>query len=215
MKKLVLLLVLGLLARTGFSQTYFTMDSIWVPPYICQAADFNVEVYGYVSSGMVQATSQNYFVSHDTVYAQFHFGPTGGGIAMPLPMSRTINIQAPGVFARYKVVAQGFYNGQLQHTLTSAIIICWNVNLAAPEEIKNQPILGVYPNPTQDNIRITFTSQAATLKLTDVAGKTVRYLSLPIGVSETQLDLNGLSAGLYLLQVIGADGIFSQKIIKH
>ena len=217
MKQLFLLLVFGLIARTGFAQIYFTMDSIWAPPYICQATHFDVEVYGNISSGMIQATTQNYFVRQDTIYAQFHFGPSAGGTATPRPMARTINIPAPPDFASYKIMAQGFYNGQLQHTLTSSIVICWNTTLATSEEIEKEPQLSIFPNPATDRVlvKLPFPSKSHALKITDAAGKTVRIAEIGNALSETQLDLQNLPSGLYFLEASTAGKKITAKLLKH
>src|SRR5688572_19699917 len=104
MKTLILFLFLSLIVRLGSAQaTYFSMDSIWVPPYICQAHTFNVEVYGYLSSGSVQPTTQNYYFSQDSIYVAFHFGPGGVSPAVPVPMSRSITIPGPINFGQYKI----------------------------------------------------------------------------------------------------------------
>src|SRR5690349_8550979 len=123
MKQFILsLFLLTAFSQSTFGQTSFVFDSIANPPYICQAAAFDVEVFGKVASFSTQYGSQHYIISNDTIYVQFYF-VSGVGPATPYPLYRKINIPAP-FFGRLKIVARGIGNGQVVQTITSAISIC-------------------------------------------------------------------------------------------
>ena len=215
MKKLILFLTFVLITRLGSAQaTYFTMDSVWVPPYICQAHIFNVEIFGIASSGSVQSSTQNYYVSNDTIYVEFHF-VSGTGPATPYPFHRNLVIPAQNL-GQYKIMVQGFYNGQLHKTLTSGISICAGI-LANPEPDKAALTLTVFPNPVKEMLDLTVAKNKSGLKLTltNVIGRTLQTKVLPAGTLQTRLDLRSLPAGVYLLQVSSPEKKIIQKIIKH
>ena len=215
MNKLILLLAFSFISRPGVAQIYFTMDSIWAPPYICQASTFDVEVFGTVSGGSVQAGSQGFLVRNDTVFARFYF-VSGPGPATPYPLYRKINIPAPFNFGHYKIAAQGYYNGILQHTLTSRISICSGA-LATSEEIKKEPEISVFPNPATNELNIKLPTGKTDLKilLTDATGKLVWSQKIPKAAEATKISLKTFPAGIYLLQVAGGGEKFAQKIIRH
>jgi hypothetical protein len=72
----------------------------------------------------------------------------------------------------------------------------------------------VFPNPTDGNIAIqlNFDIQgAAQLRLTDLTGKTV--LESRAFDQVTELNLNHLAKGVYLLQVIHGGNVYSGKVV--
>lgn len=212
MKQLILLLAFAFISRLGFAQIYFTMDSIWAPPYICQANTFNVEVFGTIAGGTGHYAGQGFLVRNDTIFVQFLFASGG---TTPSPMHRSITIPAPGI-GHYKIVVHGFVDSQLHQTITSAISICSSTPLATPEPDK-AALLTIFPNPAQDlvMVRFPFPAKNFTLKLTDTAGKIVKTTEINNNISETWLNLKNLPAGLYLLEVSTPEGIFTQKLVRN
>ena len=216
MKKLLItFLLLAGFWKTSFGQTGFVFDSIANPPYICQAHTFDVEVFGEVATYSTQYGSQHYFISNDTIYVQFHFV---GAFGAPIPYAlyRKINIPAPVNFGHYKIVAQGIANGQVYQTLTSAISIC-SGTLATPEVKNEETAIGIFPNPTANEMQITFPAKTGNRKLvlTDAAGRTVQTKTVSSGNLEVRLSLKNLPAGVYLLRISSAEETITKKIIRH
>jgi len=76
--------------------------------------------------------------------------------------------------------------------------------------------LGVYPNPTADHITLDLPKnigETYEVQITSVSGKLVRRMTLH--GNAPQLDLHGLPAGTYLLQVRGANTQLVQRLIKQ
>lgn len=71
----------------------------------------------------------------------------------------------------------------------------------------------VYPNPAQDQINISYPKQPASVRLVSITGKTMTTL-LPEQLSKgrSSLDVAEYATGMYLLEVIQADG--SREVLK-
>jgi hypothetical protein len=75
-----------------------------------------------------------------------------------------------------------------------------------------------YPNPVHDQLRIEFSSLKSNqfnLMLTDIAGRTLRNIKMNAeeGFNHLDMDMSGLSEGLYLLNVQGPDGNHQIRIV--
>lgn len=70
--------------------------------------------------------------------------------------------------------------------------------------------LEAFPNPAQDQLTLLFTAEGSlSLDVMDAEGRVVMRRSLErsgAGLFREQLDVSGLSAGLYTALVSGADG---------
>lgn len=79
------------------------------------------------------------------------------------------------------------------------------------EETDKRNAIKIYPNPFSEVIHINKPELVKVIKLTDISGKLIRSFSNP----ETTLQLNDLSAGIYILQINMKDGSSqSIKVIK-
>ncbi len=216
MKQIIfLLLLICALARQGFSQapTQFTFDSIYNPPYICQFHVFNVEVFGVKSSGSIQLSSQNYLVSNDTVYARFYFV---GGLGTPAtqPLYQNQVIPAPINFGVYKIVAQGFYNGQLHAQKTSLIGICAGIS-GSWEKIA-EPAIKIFPNPASDQAIVSLPpgEKETQLLLLDATGRAVFFRELPASATEATFHLQHIPAGIYQFRIKTGHLWVTRKLVK-
>lgn len=78
----------------------------------------------------------------------------------------------------------------------------------------------VYPNPTQDVLRVAVNSAragAGLLRIHDATGKLIKVVNfmMQAGGQELQLDLSGVAAGMYLLSLSDQGGVlFSQPLRK-
>jgi len=73
--------------------------------------------------------------------------------------------------------------------------------------------LVVYPNPTHDVITITNSNAITTVAVTNLLGQTV--LTQNVNAETTQVNLSGLAAGTYILQVANANASTTVKIVKQ
>ena len=117
-----------------------------------------------------------------------------------------------GTVYTYSVI--GFSNGcSMTQTKTITIKLCTGI-----EEVSFEHSLKVYPNPSTGNITLSFTFTTAgkfEVSLKDLNGKLIysdaknnfngQYLS--------NLDLRGLAAGVYLLQVVSDQGVATRRVL--
>jgi hypothetical protein len=75
--------------------------------------------------------------------------------------------------------------------------------------------LAVYPNPVVDVVNVTVKNAGAILsvRVTDQLGKVVLENQVS-QTNETQLNLSGLSSGVYLVTVTTGNATYTQKLIK-
>lgn len=78
--------------------------------------------------------------------------------------------------------------------------------------------VGIYPNPTEGLLTLQLDmvqSQMINAEVRDISGRTMlsNTVSAAQGVSQHQLDLQGLAEGIYTLRIQGASGVHTQKII--
>jgi aminopeptidase N len=74
--------------------------------------------------------------------------------------------------------------------------------------------VSIFPNPVKDKLQITFASpfESMSLKLTDLAGKTLKEISA-CGMRNITIDISGYAKGAYLLQFHSGKGTATRKII--
>ena len=114
-----------------------------------------------------------------------------------------------------------FYNeGQLAFTNTEPsyefcssplpVIECDSLPTAIPP-IRNDLVFKIYPNPAEDILYVSPASGVAEIRILNSFGQR-NFTTYDQG----QIDLNGLVPGLYIIQVIGNNGLvaFVQKLIK-
>lgn len=87
----------------------------------------------------------------------------------------------------------------------------------------NDPALGetkvnVYPNPAEDFVRVKVTTEragSATVQLLTIDGRALRteQLSLTAGGGQTTLNTTDLPAGMYVVQVTGANRVSTTKVM--
>ncbi len=117
----------------------------------------------------------------------------------------------------YTIVQNGDYQVEITDAngckAISAIFSVLNVGLT---EAEYSSPLNVYPNPANGNLFIAFPkAESVTLKLTSVFGKIVLVKDFDKASSQFPIELStdGLSKGIYLLQVcVGGDQNFSKKV---
>lgn len=105
-----------------------------------------------------------------------------------------------------------------------AIRTAYSLHLFDPQatsvkEISELGSLEIFPNPTEDNIRISYAlteGKANFLQLRDITGKLLHSKTISNEVSgEIIIDLSNLSGGMYLCQLHTDKGVISRKVIKQ
>lgn len=77
------------------------------------------------------------------------------------------------------------------------------------------PGFKLYPNPTQNsvNIQLNEATVGRVLRVSDQSGRELLRRELAVGEDQIQLDLANFAAGFYLVQLQGAGGINTQKLV--
>ncbi|HPB24549.1 MAG TPA: T9SS type A sorting domain-containing protein [Bacteroidales bacterium] len=82
---------------------------------------------------------------------------------------------------------------------------------------KNELFFRVFPNPAAEKINITYDAfnkaEKMTISICDINGRSI--LSHPMHQKDMQIDIAGLSKGLYLLRLEGKKGCMVKKFIKE
>ncbi|NBR16202.1 MAG: T9SS C-terminal target domain-containing protein [Crocinitomicaceae bacterium] len=78
----------------------------------------------------------------------------------------------------------------------------------------------VYPNPTNGEVNIEFTNELeknVSIELYDMIGNKVSKSDIPAGSTVGNLTLEGMTSGMYLLQVVNSnnDIIYKTKVSKQ
>lgn len=81
-------------------------------------------------------------------------------------------------------------------------------------ELSNRNAYEIYPNPANDFVILkSDTPQEAELRIIDILGKVIFQQSL--NDTQTQIDLNQLAKGTYLLEILSQDGKETEMLIKQ
>ncbi|MCC3156981.1 T9SS type A sorting domain-containing protein [Hymenobacter sp. 15J16-1T3B] len=73
--------------------------------------------------------------------------------------------------------------------------------------------LTLYPNPARQAARVQLPAGAQQLRLLDLQGRTLQQRHLAARQVEGTLELSTVPAGLYLVQVVGAAGLYQQRLV--
>lgn len=103
------------------------------------------------------------------------------------------------------------------NTDASNMVMLENSEFAiAPKHIQAdaQPaVCSVFPNPTQDVVKVIAENTIQTVTVFDVFGKQVR--AFDVDAAHATLPMADLPAGTYILKMQTADDIFTRKIVKQ
>jgi len=114
----------------------------------------------------------------------------------------------------YKIIFTGF-GGSANGNYIFTKELVGTVGLE--EELFQNTILNVYPNPAKDVVNVIFNANTNTnqILIIDITGKEVvkQQLNFGIGLNETTISLNNLNTGVYFLSIISENKIETQKLI--
>ncbi len=91
--------------------------------------------------------------------------------------------------------------------------------IAASMEEAGLTVLGTYPNPANDWVRLQLKAkegQTQSIRLRDLQGRLMleKNVLLEGGLQEIELPLNGISQGVYLLEITGSQKTVSRLVIQ-
>lgn len=87
-----------------------------------------------------------------------------------------------------------------------------------PEIVHNLNGFTIYPNPAGNQVLVNFSAPIpkATIRITDILGRTLKQETLYSIQAQTLLELDDLSNGSYLITITTDDSFFSQPlVVKH
>ncbi|MBK8847018.1 MAG: T9SS type A sorting domain-containing protein [Bacteroidetes bacterium] len=164
-------------------------------------ADYDLRLYS--SSNALLAKSQNNGTANETI------------------------IRNATTAATYKVRVNG-YNGAFNNT------VCYKlrVDVSSTNFVKSMPLneafnkysdegdLQVFPNPSENDVALLFTSEmqtTGTIRVFDMLGKPVSQSNIDISEGEnlTMLSLQNLTAGIYMIEVNDGAVVYKTRIIKN
>lgn len=143
------------------------------------------------------------------------------GFSIPRPVEMQYKWMANGmkipvlevdaqVLANTEVVSNVVYQDSLRDSL---------FQVAVPELVQTISNAHVFPNPASGNCTVSYQVARAgqvELSITDLSGRTVKSLEngyQSAGNHFQQINLDGLSSGMYFLQIISGTSIITQKIV--
>jgi hypothetical protein len=114
---------------------------------------------------------------------------------------------------QFKPAESGTYSVRVEKNGCS--VISGSISLTVPD-IEETGAGSVYPNPSQNHVVLTLPEfrHPVSVVLTDVHGKTVRIWNNVEAYSGARLDLMGVAAGIYFLQVDDSQRNFLNRIVK-
>jgi len=92
------------------------------------------------------------------------------------------------------------------------------VEITGIENVFGDPGISVYPNPSNGNFVVTFSGAAAvdagSIEIVNALGQTVFSTEEQLSVAyKTEIEINGITSGVYFLEVKTKDGFFRKKIL--
>jgi hypothetical protein len=84
------------------------------------------------------------------------------------------------------------------------------INTTGVNEISEEELL-IFPNPANEMIWVK--ANTGNISMFDAAGKLV-YSSV-INSEITRVDLNGISSGIYLIEITNENGVVREKFLKR
>ena len=166
--------------------------------------------------------SHNYISGYAFAFPKFNLGY---GDFVDVYNNTTV---PPTLYKRFDIYDQpeGVYNVNFKKMRVHFVSDNWDQNdgfsmdyyaLASVEGHNGVDELTVYPNPATDRLTVEFTltqAESVTAQIVDLTGKVLRHNTIDgvDGSNQIQLNLNGISKGLYLLEINTSEGKSVRKV---
>jgi len=85
-----------------------------------------------------------------------------------------------------------------------------NSPLDLSDELAEQEIITIYPNPVQHEVKVSGISETAIVRLMSMSGQMIEQ-----GVGKSEFDMRSLNSGIYLIQVVIDEEVQTFKVIKR
>ncbi|RZJ67843.1 MAG: T9SS type A sorting domain-containing protein [Flavobacterium sp.] len=108
----------------------------------------------------------------------------------------------------------GSYLQLTSTSLDNALASSWiatSSSLEAPQF--SVSTVQLFPNPTNGFVNVSASSEISAINIFDISGRLVKTLAA--NSSEIQIDLNGFTSGIYLLDIKSINGSSIQKVVKQ
>ncbi|HQV35689.1 MAG TPA: T9SS type A sorting domain-containing protein, partial [Flavobacterium sp.] len=116
-------------------------------------------------------------------------------------------------FCEFRNSSVGFSGGFSENATSKGIFKYTGTVLALPTTEK--AVFSIYPNPATDIITVNGASASIkAIQVVDINGRIVKSLKFD-GITETQVNISDLNAGVYVITVSSEEGVSSTKIIKN
>jgi len=114
------------------------------------------------------------------------------------------------------VIANQYYQSLCQNFADIGGTVCPLLNTGIESYDHGQQEYAVYPNPFKDNFTVSVKSNGDILhvKVLNVIGQPVKEIQAN-NTDELNMDLQGVPAGIYYIQITRADKIYMQKLVKE
>lgn len=137
-------------------------------------------------------------------YPRFNRNMNTGQAMYPVPLST-----AGDTLVNPQVATNTIYTNSMYFSHVTVPCSSWQVGT---NDLVAAPLFSVYPNPASGYVDVIKSSnEVCTYKLIDATGRVVREQQST--GSRTRILLNGLAAGVYVLQLESDSGVSSQEII--
>lgn len=174
----------------------------------------NYRLYVAAVEKEIDQTTPNGEDVHYNVFRQFLTNAEGDMIALPdagmsTNYSYDYTLDDAWVADEMYVLAwiQNMDNDEVLNSGSSL-----DVTITATEDIQQELITQVFPNPTQDYLQIQLeNTSTAQGRLYDLTGRNLQSFTF---AQNTRLDLTSLPSGVYLLEVRTGEGVATRRILK-
>jgi PKD repeat protein len=137
----------------------------------------------------------------------------GGSPATASTKIATVTYNTPGVY-QVKLVAAN-YNGSDTITKMGYITVKSTADCATMGTSNaNAEKIQIYPNPTKNILYIKSPNEIKNIEIFDVAGRKVMNTNVSSKQKETQVNLEKLNSGVYILKTYTSSGLETFKVIK-
>ena len=136
-----------------------------------------------------------------------------GGVSYPYPIGNVGELTTSFFGDSYYYY---FYDWKIQLESFDCVSdrIPVEINVTDTYEVFKQAGLDVFPNPFSDNLTVAMEYEAEWIRLIDNSGKLIIQQNT-VGKTNEVLDLGGLPAGIYLIQISSKGNLYHQKLIKE
>jgi hypothetical protein len=103
-----------------------------------------------------------------------------------------------------------------QYNIGASTGNCSNVNVAVGiKQQGEQPLLLIYPNPAHGRVMIKTSGNNREISIFDLMGNAMKITVKNLSTDLSSIDISGLSAGTYLVELKTSEGISRTKLIVY